>query len=142
MDIARCRRHFLCSRGTGLRVSTPDLNHTSTSKLKINSCFNNRRRRKQGRVPYRGTGWLGGRPAQATGTTNEPDYNNAGGAPNYNQGNQGYDGGGGGAGGANSDYYGQQNGVELQAPAPTYGGGNGYAPPPGPPPPGKDAVIR
>ena len=100
------------------------------------SCITARRRRKAGRQPFYGTGWAA-RPTNA-----QPYYanqQNAQPAPPYsaapnthaaphNNGGSYY---GNNTGGANADYYGQQNGVELQTPQPAYGG---YAPPPGPPP--------
>ncbi|KAF1848253.1 uncharacterized protein K460DRAFT_403548 [Cucurbitaria berberidis CBS 394.84] len=108
------------------------------------SCLTARRRRKAGRQPFYGTGWAA-RPGQ--GTNAQPYYNN-----NYNTqqpappysattaptSNQGYYNNG-----ANQGYYGQQNGVELQSPQPTYGGNAQYAPPPGPPPgKGGDGIVR
>ncbi|KAF1942453.1 hypothetical protein EJ02DRAFT_454316 [Clathrospora elynae] len=94
------------------------------------SCLTARRRRKAGRTPFYGTGWAA-RPGQ---NGAQPYYNNnqntapapaysASTAPNSNTGYYGN--------GQNANYYGQQNGVEMQPPAPTYGG---YAAPPGPPP--------
>jgi hypothetical protein len=67
--------------------------------------------------------------------TQQPYVNNnyAQPAPPYSpqpNSNTGYYGGG-----ANQSYFnGQQNGVEMQPPQPTYGGGAQYQPPPGPPP--------
>ena len=105
------------------------------------SCITARRRRKAGRTPFYGTGWAA-RPTNGNNTA-QPYYNNnynSAPAPPYsaatNSNNNGYYGNG-----ANQSYYGQQNGVELQSPQPTYGGNNQYAPPPGPPP-GKDGIIR
>ena len=98
------------------------------------SCLTARRRRKAGRKPFYGTGWAA-RPGLYNNQPNnqynaQPYYANQP-APPYdaavnNNNNNGYYGGG-----ANQNYYGQQSGVELQPPQPTYGG---YAPPPGPPP--------
>ncbi|UPX09856.1 uncharacterized protein EKO05_0000537 [Ascochyta rabiei] len=101
------------------------------------SCITARRRRKAGRTPFYGTGWAA-RPGNSNA---QPYYNNQtqAPAPPYSaatNNNNGYYGGG-----ANQSYYGQQNGVELQSPQPTYGGNQQYAPPPGPPP-GKDGMIR
>ena len=122
---------------TSLKKSTS--NTTSTS-LTLPSCITARRRRKAGRTPFYGTGWAA-RPLNGNNNA-QPYYNN-----NYNNApappysaatnnNNGYYGNG-----VNQSYYGQQNGVELQSPQPTYGGNQQYAPPPGPPP-GKDGVIR
>ena len=110
--------------------------HPPNTPLTPHSCLTARRRRKAGRQPFYGTGWAarpGNNNAYGQNTT-APYYNNQHNpAPPYsaattNNNNGGYYGGGG----ANQGYYGQQNGVELQSPQPTYGGG--YAPPPGPPP--------
>lgn len=121
------------------------------------SCFSARRRRRRGLRPFYGTGFLGGKtpPGHAPATyyngpqdQAQPQYgntynqgsmnNNEGTVPPYSsappsgayQGNQ--------PTGANQGYYGQQNGVELQAPQnsyqPPHAGENVYAPPPGPPP--------
>lgn len=118
------------------------LHHGQHAKLllTIHSCITARRRRKAGRTPFYGTGWAA-RPNNNQNNA-QPYYNNNYNntpAPPYsaatNNNNNGYYGNG-----ANQSYYGQQNGVELQSPQPTYGG-NQYAPPPGPPP-GKDGVIR
>lgn len=118
------------------------------------ACVTARRRRRQGMIPYRGTGWAGGRtpaghaPAQYTGAQpyygGDNQYNNQPAAqpaysppPNGNYyGNQG----------ANQTYFGgQQSGVELQSPNNTYqpprGGDQVYSPPSGPPP-GKDGIVR
>ncbi|KAF2739516.1 hypothetical protein EJ04DRAFT_519586 [Polyplosphaeria fusca] len=100
------------------------------------SCITARRRRRAGQQPFYGTGWAA-KPNNA-----QPYYNNTN---NYNQPappyapnapqNSYY--------GANQGYYGQQpygnqqQGVEMQPPAPTYHRGDGdnvYAPPAGPPP--------
>merc|ERR1711915_587602 len=94
------------------------------------SCITARRRRKAGRTPFYGTGWA----ARPVGNNAQPYYNNQNNAPAppysaATNNNNGYYGNG-----ANQGYYGQQNGVELQSPQPTYGGNQQYAPPPGPPP--------
>lgn len=104
----------------------------------ICSCLTARRRRKAGRQPFYGTGWLARN--QGNDPTQQPYYSNN----QYNQpappysppaqtthNNSYY--------GNNQGYYGtpygqQQQGVELQSPQPTYGGDQHYAPPPGPPP--------
>jgi hypothetical protein len=98
--------------------------------LTPHSCITARRRRKAGRTPFYGTGWA----ARPGNNGAQPYYNNnhnGAPAPPYSaaNNNNGYY-----ANGANQGYYGQQNGVELQSPQPTYGGNNQYAPPPGPPP--------
>ncbi|KAK4946606.1 hypothetical protein LTR10_014458 [Elasticomyces elasticus] len=98
-----------------------------------NLCLTARRRRKAGRQPYYGTGWVGRTPwghGQATYNPNyqtqqQPSYQPQ--TENVNQGgyygqNQGYFGG-------------RQTDVEMQPPSNTYQGGeNVYQPPPGPPP--------
>lgn len=105
--------------------------HEHEHVITMNSCLTARRRRKAGRTPFYGTGW-----AARPGNNNaQPYYNNNHNnapAPPYSaatNNNNGYYGNG-----ANQGYYGQQNGVELQSPQPTYGGNQQYAPPPGPPP--------
>ncbi|KAI9788150.1 MAG: hypothetical protein M1816_007196 [Peltula sp. TS41687] len=113
------------------------------------SCLSARRRRNRGLSPFRGTGWLAGKPPpghgpavytggqqgdqqgpypQFTGNTAAPPYN----APPNDSYQTGHTG-------ANAGYYGpQQGGIELQTPPNTYqpqqGGEPVYAPPPGPPP--------
>ncbi|KAH6643893.1 chitin synthesis regulation, resistance to congo red-domain-containing protein [Boeremia exigua] len=104
------------------------------------SCITARRRRKAGRQPFYGTGWA----ARPNGNTAQPYYNNnynTAPAPPYSAATHNNNNGGYYGNGANQSYYGQQNGVELQSPQPTYGGNQQYAPPPGPPP-GKDGIIR
>lgn len=115
--------------------------HTDT----LCSCITARRRRKAGRQPFYGTGWAarpGNNNAQPYYGNNNNATNNYGAqqpAPPYTapNSNAGYYGGG-----QNQGYYGQQNGVELQSPQPTYGGNGQYAPPPGPPPGKGDGYIR
>ncbi|KAL5118424.1 hypothetical protein ACEQ8H_003600 [Pleosporales sp. CAS-2024a] len=87
------------------------------------SCLTARRRRKAGRQPFYGTGWAA-RPIN--GNTAQPYYANN--ANNYNAPAPPYSP----QPNSNNGYYGQQTGVELQQPQPSYGGQ--YAPPPGPPP--------
>ena len=101
------------------------------------SCLSQRRRRKAGRKPYYGTGWV---PAGNVGNQNSqyqappPQYGQQhDGAPQggyYGQGQNPH-------GGANQSYFGgQRNDVEMQPPQTVYGGqtAGGYAPPSGPPP--------
>ncbi|PVI07523.1 hypothetical protein DM02DRAFT_512920 [Periconia macrospinosa] len=113
------------------------------------SCISARRRRKAGRQPFYGTGWVV-RPGQYGA---QPYYNNNQ-QQNWQQPppqytpqpqNNGYYGGG-----QNQGYfgtqpkYGQETGVELQQPQPTYNRGPEaeYAPPPGPPPAKNDGIVR
>jgi len=104
-----------------------------------------RRRKRLGRQPYYGTGWVGRTPfghGQATynpnvpqqevpygnGNTHTQQYNSP---PSYGQQGQaaGY------YGGENQGYFGgQQTGTEMQPPKPVYGSGTTYQPPSGPPP--------
>jgi len=106
------------------------------------SCFNARRRRRRGLAPYRGTGWMAGKPAQYQ--SNQGYYNNGAGAynagpaaPPYTPGpvNEQYTGN---TFNRNDGYYGQNNGIELQQPQTVYQPGRGgdpvYAAPQGPPP--------
>ena len=110
-------------------------------------CITARRRRAAGSVPYRGTGWAGGRPPAGQSQYNpsqpqpyyasnqypqSPPPNVA--PPVYVPPNQGFYGGD-----QNHGYFGgQQTGVELQTPDHSYqpqtGGQPVYNPPAGPPP--------
>ena len=123
------------------------------------ACINARRRRRAGRNPYRGTGWLAGQtpaghaPAQYTQSPYQQQQPPVGGyqapPPQYgNQNSQGY-GYGQPPQGQNQGYYGgqpqQQTGVELQSPEVAYhgqGGQNVYQPPAGPPPGKTDGIVR
>ena len=116
----------------------------------IQRCITARKRRAAGAVPYRGTGWAGGRPPagqpqyypsqpqpyyagnQYSESPQSPPPNVA--PPVYVPPNQGYYGGD-----QNHGYFGgQQTGVELQTPDHSYhpytGGQPVYNQPPGPPP--------
>jgi len=106
------------------------------------SCLTARRRRRAGRQPFYGTGWAAGRtpPGHNPATYNaQPYYNQA--APPYTPApnNNPYSG---------QNYYGQQNGVELQSPQPAHtpyarDSEAVYTPPPGPPPTkAGDGIIR
>ncbi|KAF2839479.1 hypothetical protein M501DRAFT_1002903 [Patellaria atrata CBS 101060] len=109
------------------------------------SCLTARRRRKAGRNPYYGTGWM------ARGT-----HYNSNQQPHYQQQQQGWEQPappysaspghphGGYYGQQNGQQYGQQSsGIELQAPQQAYhGGDNVYNPPAGPPPNKGDGIIR
>ncbi|MCJ1344502.1 hypothetical protein MMC31_002705 [Peltigera leucophlebia] len=113
----------------------------------IFACITARRRRAAGSVPYRGTGWAGGRPhaGQPQYDASQPQPYYAGNQypqspppnvapPVYVPPNQGYYGGD-----QNHGYFGgQQTGVELQTPDHSYqpqtGGQPVYNPPAGPPP--------
>ena len=127
----------------------------------IIACINARRRRRAGRNPYRGTGWLAGQtppghaPAQYTQSPYQQQQQAAtsGGyqAPPPQYGGQQQDGGYYGQQqqqhqGSNQGYYGgQQQGVELQSPEVAYqgqAGQNVYQPPSGPPPGKGDGVVR
>ncbi|CAI6335249.1 unnamed protein product [Periconia digitata] len=115
------------------------------------SCLSARRRRKAGRQPFYGTGWAarpGNQPYYNQQHSAQPYYNNNGQnyaqpppqytpQPQYGAQNQGYYG-------AQQPKYGQENGVELQQPQPTYNRGPEaeYAPPPGPPPAKNDGIVR
>jgi hypothetical protein len=109
------------------------------------SCLSARRRRKAGLNPYRGTGWLAGKPPPGHGPAvwtggqqgayQQPASNPA--PPYSQQPNDSYQTTG--HTGSNTGYYAPQNGgFELQSPPNTYqpqqGGEPVYAPPPGPPP--------
>jgi len=101
------------------------------------SCLTARRRRRAGRQPYYGTGWVGRTPFGHGQATYNPNYQSQ--QPNYNQNqyqtppayNQT-----GGYYGQNQGYFGgRQTEVEMQPPSNTYRGGEGvYEPPQGPPP--------
>jgi len=111
------------------------------------SCLTARRRRKQGRQPYRMTAWAGGRHGQPQYTGNQnystgppPAYGQQQTSPPPQQ--QGYYGNDG-----NQSYFGgQQNDPNIQQPNPAYyaeNGANVYAPPTGAPPGKKeDGIIR
>jgi hypothetical protein len=101
-------------------------------------CITARRRRKAGRQPYYGTGWLArngqygnnAQPYYNNGNNNNNQYSQP--APPYSQQpQQNYNGG------YYGNQYGQQQGVELQSPQAAYnptGGDHTFTPPPGPPP--------
>ncbi|KAF7714782.1 Uncharacterized protein PECH_007317 [Penicillium ucsense] len=97
------------------------------------ACFNARRRRRRGIRPITGTGWMA--PPPGPPPPNQPYYggnqNDLYGSPpppqySANPQNYGY------FGAQNAGP--QQNGIELQQPAPTHAGVRTYSPPPGPPP--------
>ncbi|KAI9751905.1 MAG: hypothetical protein M1815_000858 [Lichina confinis] len=108
----------------------------------ILACVSARRRRRAGRQPFRGTGWMGGPPpghgpavyTAPRPTDPSPPYQ----APSspapqyYPPANPGYNNNNPGG------YYGPQGGVELQPPTNIYQPQRAaepeYAPPPGPPP--------
>jgi len=102
------------------------------------SCFSARRRRRAGRQPMYGTGWVGRTPwghGPATYNPNyqtqQPSYNQQQAPPNYTQAQNP-----GGYYGESQGYFGgRQTEVEMQPPQNTYrGGDNVYEPPSGPPP--------
>lgn len=118
---------------------------TPLSRADIRASFLSARRRKRfGRQPYYGTGWVGRTPfghGQATynpnvatqqpqqevyGSGNNQAYNSP---PAYGQqgGASGY------YGDQNRGYFGGQQGTEMQPPQAVYGN-NSYQPPTGPPP--------
>jgi len=124
------------------------------------SCYNTRRRRRQGLAPMYGTGWMGGKPGQGYyGNNNNNNqnyypnqpYNGGQAAPAYSppvgnhptgntfNSNDGYYG-------RHDQYNGQQSGIELQTPQNSYqpqrGGDSVYEPPTGPPPGKGDGIIR
>jgi len=125
------------------------------------SCFNTRRRRRQGIAPMYGTGWMAGKPpvGQQSGyyNSNQPynggqPYGNP--APPYSPpiGNQAtgntFNSNEGYYGNHTNGYAGQQSGIELQQPQNIYapnrsiGGEPVYEAPQGPPPGKHDHTIR
>jgi len=102
------------------------------------SYWSARRRRRLGRQPMYGTGWVGRAPFGHGQATYNPNYQQTlqpqqqqVPPPTYNQ-TQNY----GGYYGENQGYFGgRQTDVEMQPPSNTYrGGDNAYEPPTGPPP--------
>jgi len=116
------------------------------------SCWNTRRRRRQGMAPMYGMGWMGGKPQQGQYNNgyypNQP-YNGGAPAPPYSpqvenqqtgntfDSNEGYYG---------QHEHGQQNGFQMQPPQNTYqpqrGGEPVYESPMGPPPGKGEHIIR
>ncbi|KAK5945927.1 hypothetical protein PMZ80_000066 [Knufia obscura] len=102
------------------------------------ACISQRRRRKAGRQPFQGTGWMatlpGGAPPAYKPNDNyqaPPQYGNQ----NTNQVPQGgYYGNQTNSSGANQSYFGGRNDVEMQPPQNVYTNEHNYAPPSGPPP--------
>lgn len=149
-----------CSGATGYRVlvlvrasipsfliSIPSvisifIKHSLSWRLTANRCFNSRRRRRAGRAPMYGTGWLPyhNPPNYNPNVANPPKYGEPGYHPpppyipgqstgtTFNS-NEGYYGNHGGNGG---------QGIELQQPSSSYqpqrGGDPVYDAPAGPPP--------
>jgi hypothetical protein len=140
-----CNTHRILPRLYPLLVSFRQIHPLDRILISLSRCLTARRRRKAGRQPFYGTGWAA-RPGQG-GQNAQPYYNNQ-----HNQAAPPYSAPPYSAqpqqtpyGGANQGYYGQQQGVELQQPQPTYGRGGDdvYAPPSGPPPgKGGDGIIR
>ncbi|KIX98310.1 uncharacterized protein Z520_05611 [Fonsecaea multimorphosa CBS 102226] len=96
------------------------------------SLLSARRRRRMGRQPMYGTGWVGRTPWGHAPAQYNPGYQQTQQAPPaYNQ-TQNY----GGYYGQNQGYFGgRQTDFEMQPPANTYRGGDDvYTPPTGPPP--------
>lgn len=114
------------------------------------SCFNNRRRRRQGALPMYGTGWIPGSKPPQYGQHNQnyypnQPYNGGAPAPPYSPppvGTQHT----GTTFNSNEGYYGAHNNIEMQPPQSTYqpqrGGDPVYEAPMGAPPGKGDGVIR
>ncbi|KAI1609917.1 chitin synthesis regulation, congo red resistance, RCR protein [Exophiala viscosa] len=101
------------------------------------SCLTARRRRKAGRQPYYGTGWVGRTPWGHGQAQYNPNYQTQQQQqPSYQPQTENYNANQGGYYGQNQGYFGgRQTDVEMQPPSNTYQGGeNVYQPPAGPPP--------
>lgn len=156
-------RSSIPPRRIPILVRLPPSNPFQTHPLTQPSCYNTRRRRRQGMAPMYGTGWMAGKPpaGQQSGyyNSNQPynggqAYNHP--APPYSPpiGNQAT----GNTFNSNDGYYGHHNNgyagnytgpqYELQPPQNVYapargvGGENVYEAPQGPPPGKGDGVIR
>jgi len=94
--------------------------------LTAGRCLSARRRRRQGYAPYRGTGWASHGPVTYNNTQPQTELPNQ--APNYNNSNNPPPAYAPPA----TNYYGNNQGIELQQPSAVYQGA--YAPPKDPPP--------